>query len=174
MPGRWPGTSPEPYNVPARQVAVTPVGNLVPGTEYILKLGGGPIAGPYYPVGTQVVIPMGGAEGAWDQWNIGFKRAYGLMYWLSNQGIEVKWLLGYRGGSFMIDLDEDLMRQLGAMRTGGAASSARRGAASPTPSSSVGEIRDRRGRPPSRSRPRRRSSSSACRAWPSSPRSRTP
>lgn len=114
------GTVGEPYNVPDKQVDFTPLERLVPGSEYILKLGGGPQAGGlYYPQGTQVLIPMGGAPGQWDQWNIAFKRAYGLAYWLAGNGVPVKWLLNYRGGSFLFDLDEPLMRQLGAMRTSG-------------------------------------------------------
>ena len=29
-------------------------------------------------------------------------KAYGITYWTLEQGIEVKWLLNYRGGSFLI------------------------------------------------------------------------
>lgn len=121
MPWAMPhGVIAEPYNVITRNLEVTPQAALTPGQEYILKLGGGPLAGGlYYPAGTQVLIPMGGSVGAWDQWNIGFKRAYGLSYWLAGQNYPVKWLLNYRGGSFMFDFDESLMEQLGAMKTSG-------------------------------------------------------
>lgn len=121
MPWAMPhGQVDEPYNLHTGNVAVTPVNGFTPGQEYILKLGAGPMAGGiYYPEGTQVLVPMGGSANAWDQWNIGFKRAYGLAFWLSHQNIPCKWLLGYRGGSFMFDLNEELMRQLGATKTDG-------------------------------------------------------
>ena len=121
MPWAMPlGVVHEPYNVLTRNASVTNVTDLTPGTEYILKLGGGVQAGGiYYPVGTQVLIPMGGTPGNYDQWALGFKRAYGLAVWLAGHGHPVKWLLGYRGGSFMFDLDTDLMRTLGAMKLSG-------------------------------------------------------
>ena len=30
-------------------------------------------------------------------------KAYGIAYWILTQGINVEWLLNYRGGSFMLD-----------------------------------------------------------------------
>lgn len=38
-------------------------------------------------------IPMDGSQG-------NHLKAYGLAYWVLNQGVEVDWLLNYRGGSF--------------------------------------------------------------------------
>lgn len=32
-------------------------------------------------------------------------KAYGIAYWLLNQGKEIEWLLNYRGGSFLFDYD---------------------------------------------------------------------
>lgn len=35
-------------------------------------------------------------------------KAYGLAYWILERGVEVKWLLNYRGGSFMISYVKDI------------------------------------------------------------------
>ncbi len=42
-----------------------------------------------------ILIPM-------DEKQSNHLKAYGITYWTLEQGIEVKWLLNYRGGSFMI------------------------------------------------------------------------
>jgi len=42
-----------------------------------------------------VLIPM-------DEKQANHLKAYGITYWTLEQGIEVKWLLNYRGGSFLI------------------------------------------------------------------------
>jgi hypothetical protein len=38
-------------------------------------------------------------------------KAYGLAYWALDRGIEVEWLLNYRGGSFFFDDDEEVVRE---------------------------------------------------------------
>ena len=35
-------------------------------------------------------------------------KAYGITYWTLEQGIEVKWLLNYRGGSFLIQFQQNI------------------------------------------------------------------
>lgn len=116
----------EPYDVSNKIVTLTPAGNLTqvekftPGQEYVIKLGTGqPLNTASVPPGSQVLIPMGTELGVNDQWNIGFYRAYGLALWLAGRGVPVKWLLGYRGGSFMFTFDEVLMRELGAFKMSG-------------------------------------------------------
>src|SRR5450759_2447089 len=42
-----------------------------------------------------ILIPM-------DEKQSNHLKAYGITYWTLEQGIEVKWLLNYRGGSFLI------------------------------------------------------------------------
>ncbi len=42
-----------------------------------------------------LLIPM-------DEKQANHLKAYGITYWTLEQGIEVKWLLNYRGGSFLI------------------------------------------------------------------------
>jgi hypothetical protein len=44
---------------------------------------------------TFILIPM-------DEKQTNHLKAYGITYWTLGQGIEVKWLLNYRGGSFLI------------------------------------------------------------------------
>jgi hypothetical protein len=44
---------------------------------------------------TFILIPM-------DEKQANHLKAYGITYWTLEQGIEVKWLLNYRGGSFLI------------------------------------------------------------------------
>ncbi len=39
-------------------------------------------------------------------------KAYGVAYWTLEQGINVEWLLNYRGGSFLIDFTSSLEREL--------------------------------------------------------------
>lgn len=38
-------------------------------------------------------------------------KAYGISFWVLENDIEVKWLLNYRGGSFMIDYYDDIKRE---------------------------------------------------------------
>ncbi len=39
-------------------------------------------------------------------------KAYGVAYWILEQGINVEWLLNYRGGSFLIDHHPNIEREL--------------------------------------------------------------
>ena len=38
-------------------------------------------------------------------------KAYGIAYWTLTKGIEVDWLLNYRGGSFMIDARDNVANE---------------------------------------------------------------
>ena len=38
-------------------------------------------------------------------------KAYGITFWTLERQIKVKWLLNYRGGSFLLPDDEDLRRE---------------------------------------------------------------
>ena len=38
-------------------------------------------------------------------------KAYGLTYWTLEKGIKVKWLLNYRGGSFLLPFDDNLKKE---------------------------------------------------------------
>ncbi len=38
-------------------------------------------------------------------------KAYGVAYWSLEQGINIEWLLNYRGGSFMLRYDDSIARQ---------------------------------------------------------------
>lgn len=123
----------EPYDTATRQITMAPddtygeVEKLEPGKEYVLKLGSGVASGdPAVPLGSQILIPMGEEGGVNDQWSIGFKRAYGLVLWLltsearGGAGLEnVKWLLNYRGGSFMFPYNPALLTRLGALKLSG-------------------------------------------------------
>jgi len=123
----------EPYDISTKQITMAPddtygeVEKFTPGQEYVLKLGSGVASGdPAVPLGAQVLIPMGSEGGVNDQWSIGFKRAYGLVLWLltsearNGAGLEnVKWLLNYRGGSFMFPYNPALLTRLGALKLSG-------------------------------------------------------
>ncbi|OQX87465.1 asparagine synthetase B [candidate division KSB1 bacterium 4484_87] len=39
-------------------------------------------------------------------------KAYGVAYWALERGLKVEWLLNYRGGSFFIDLNTEVEREL--------------------------------------------------------------
>jgi hypothetical protein len=39
-------------------------------------------------------------------------KAYGVAFWILEQGINVEWLLNYRGGSFLVDYNPELEREL--------------------------------------------------------------
>lgn len=123
----------EPYNPLNKIIDMSPdgtydeVNKLTPGREYVLKLGSDVAAGDEdTPLGAQVLIPMGIENGVNDQWAIGYKRAYGLVVWLltsednGGAGIEnVKWLLNYRGGSFMFAYNPTVLTRLGALKMSG-------------------------------------------------------
>ncbi|MBN1820298.1 MAG: hypothetical protein JW833_06260 [Prolixibacteraceae bacterium] len=51
--------------------------------------------------GTQLLIPM-------DETQKDHLKSYGITYWVLTQGIEVKWLLNYRGGSFLMQHNPDI------------------------------------------------------------------
>jgi len=38
-------------------------------------------------------------------------KAYGITFWVLEAGLEVEWLLNYRGGSFMLDYSENIARE---------------------------------------------------------------
>jgi hypothetical protein len=123
----------EPYDISTRQITMAPddtygeAEKFTPGQEYVLKLGSGVASGdPAVPLGAQILIPMGSENDVNDQWSIGFKRAYGLILWLltsearGGAGLEnVKWLLNYRGGSFMFPYNPALLTRLGALKLSG-------------------------------------------------------
>lgn len=48
-----------------------------------------------------ILIPM-------DEKQANHLKAYGITYWTLEQGIEVKWLLNYRGGSFLVQHQQAL------------------------------------------------------------------
>lgn len=88
------------------------------GSEYILKLGsGGPNSGdpgdPFPEVG-KILVPMDSNA----QSDRGFLRAYGAAYWClkideNDPGfVPVEWLLGYRGGAFLLPNDNDVKKIL--------------------------------------------------------------
>src|SRR5712692_9941480 len=49
---------------------------------------------------SKILIPM-------DLSQTDHLKAYGIAYWVLTKGIEVDWLLNYRGGSFMLAAQED-------------------------------------------------------------------
>jgi hypothetical protein len=51
--------------------------------------------------GAYLLVPM-------DHKQQNHLKAYGLAYWIIEQGTEVKWLLNYRGGSFLVPLSEQV------------------------------------------------------------------
>jgi len=59
---------------------------------------------------TQLLIPMDNAQS-------NHLKAYGIAYWVLEQGIDIKWLLNYRGGSYLIEYrkvfeDECIIRKV--------------------------------------------------------------
>lgn len=89
------------------------------GSEYILKLGSGGGNGndppPTPPEEVQMIlVPMD----AGSQSDLGFERAYGIAFWClkidaSDPGfVPCYWLLGYRGGAFMLTYHADVISQL--------------------------------------------------------------
>jgi hypothetical protein len=48
-----------------------------------------------------ILIPM-------DEKQSNHLKAYGIVYWTLEQGVEVKWLLNYRGGSFLVQHQQTL------------------------------------------------------------------
>ncbi|MCF7805692.1 MAG: asparagine synthetase B [Candidatus Marinimicrobia bacterium] len=52
----------------------------------------------------KLLIPM-------DQSQTDHLKAYGVAYWTLKQGINVEWLLNYKGGSFLIDYHDGIARE---------------------------------------------------------------
>jgi hypothetical protein len=50
---------------------------------------------------SSILIPM-------DNSQKNHLKAYGIAYWTLQNGVEVKWLLNYRGGSFLIQNNTDI------------------------------------------------------------------
>ncbi|MDD2716582.1 MAG: Tad domain-containing protein [Candidatus Wallbacteria bacterium] len=84
-----------------------------PGSEYLLKLGEGPLPDQQ---GRKYLIPMDGGEdanpkdavdpicpevGSHSQSQL--LKAYGLVHWCLQQHYAVDWLLDYNGGSYLVD-----------------------------------------------------------------------
>ena len=40
-------------------------------------------------------------------------KAYGIAYWVLQNGVNIKWLLNYRGGSFLIPYHKEIADELG-------------------------------------------------------------
>ena len=89
-------------------------GAFASGTEYILKLGSGNAGNPNIPPDPdmkKILVPMD----AGSQSSSGYLRAYGAAFWClkideNDPGfVPVEWLLGYRGGSFMLPYEKDVM-----------------------------------------------------------------
>ena len=52
-----------------------------------------------------ILIPMD------DDYQKNHLKAYGLTYWTLEKGIKVKWLLNYRGGSFLLPLNDNIRKE---------------------------------------------------------------
>lgn len=95
-----------------------PTEGFASGTEYILKLGSGggnTSVPPDQPDLKMILVPM--EAGA--QSDAGFLRAYGAAFWCLkiSDGADigftpVQWLLGYRGGAFMLPYDTAIINIL--------------------------------------------------------------
>ncbi|NOZ35289.1 MAG: asparagine synthetase B [Chlorobi bacterium] len=51
--------------------------------------------------GSSILIPM-------DESQKNHLKAYGIAYWVLQNGLEINWLLNYRGGSFSMDYSKDI------------------------------------------------------------------
>ena len=60
---------------------------------------------PVFLFAQKILIPM-------DLSQTDNLKAYGIAYWLLERGGEVEWLFNYRGGSFLVDTQEDLIREV--------------------------------------------------------------
>jgi hypothetical protein len=87
------------------------------GTEYILKLGSGGGNIKVSPLETDpkmIFIPMDSGSQSAD----GFLKAYGAVFWClrydssDNGFVPALWLLGYRGGSFMLPYNGEIINML--------------------------------------------------------------
>jgi len=53
----------------------------------------------------KILVPM-------DEGQSDHLKAYGVAFWVLERDINIEWLLNYRGGSFLIDLYPDIVREL--------------------------------------------------------------
>jgi hypothetical protein len=93
-----------------------------PGTEYILKLGSGGGNVPIPPGADglrMILVPMDAGSQSSD----GFLKAYGAAFWCLRIAdgtdigfVPVYWLLGYRGGAFMLPYHADVIAKLSSLR----------------------------------------------------------
>ena len=60
---------------------------------------------PLRTLSNSIFIPM-------DETQTNHLKAYGIAYWAIEQGVEVDWLLNYRGGSFMTDYFQRIENEL--------------------------------------------------------------
>jgi len=60
---------------------------------------------PSWSFANTIFIPM-------DETQTNHLKAYGIAYWTIEQGVEIDWLLNYRGGSFMMDYYQKLENEL--------------------------------------------------------------
>ena len=63
------------------------------------------ILAPLRIIANSIFIPM-------DETQANHLKAYGIAYWAIEQGVEVDWLLNYRGGSFMTDYFQKIENEL--------------------------------------------------------------
>lgn len=93
--------------------------HFVEGREYIIKLGHGkPFGIKFSSPEELILIPMGRD----DQKEDGFLKAYGAAFWClriengTDIGfVPVYWLLGYRGGSFLLPYHADVLKKLNSL-----------------------------------------------------------
>lgn len=60
----------------------------------------------FFALSTSIVFPQAKILVPMDLTQTDHLKAYGVAYWALTKGIEVDWLLNYRGGSFMFDAHE--------------------------------------------------------------------
>jgi len=60
---------------------------------------------PSMSIGQKILIHM-------DLQQTDHLKAYGVAYWILERGINVEWLLNYRGGSFLVDYNPEIEREL--------------------------------------------------------------
>lgn len=53
----------------------------------------------------KILVPM-------DEGQTDHLKAYGLAFWVLERGRDVEWLLNYRGGSFLMDMSNEIVREL--------------------------------------------------------------
>ncbi|MFZ2960627.1 MAG: pilus assembly protein TadG-related protein [Candidatus Ozemobacteraceae bacterium] len=72
----------------------------IPGTEYILKLGGSDPGDPPDTI-CRIYVPMDAQSTSNN--SIAYCKAYGVVHWALGQPnyVPVEWLIGYHGGAFM-------------------------------------------------------------------------